>query len=155
MTITFAHTNIVAKDQKTLADFYIQALGCDIALPENTLVGEWLEKGIGIPAASIRGITLKLPGFQKDGPALEIFQYNQMIEHSGPPAANRQGFAHIAFRVDDVVAIQQKAISSGGAKLGEISQKDFKSGTLTFTYVTDPEGNIVELLNLSSLTLAI
>ncbi len=147
MSIRFAHTNIVAKDHKKLADFYMQALGCTVALPEGKLAGEWLEKGIAISGVSILGITLTLPGYDKQGPTLEIFQYSTMLENSGVPAANRQGFAHIAFQVDDVSSVADKALSVGGKKLGEITQKEFKSGTLTFTYVTDPEGNIIELLN--------
>ena len=146
MTVRFAHTNIVARDYKKLAKFYMQALGCTVALPDSTLAGEWLEKGIGIKNAVIKGITLVLPGFDKTGPTLEIFQYDDMLENSGMPAANRQGFGHIAFHVDDVAAVRDAIISAGGKQLGEIAEKEFKSGTLTFTYTTDPEGNIIELL---------
>lgn len=152
MSIRFAHTNIVAKDHKKLADFYMQALGCTVTLPESKLAGEWLEKGIAIQGATILGITLTLPGYDKQAPTLEIFQYNAMLENSGVPAANRQGFAHIAFHVDEVPSVVEKVLLAGGKKLGEIAQKEFKSGTLTFTYVTDPEGNIVELLNWTAKT---
>jgi predicted enzyme related to lactoylglutathione lyase len=146
MTIRYAHTNIVAENYKKLAEFYMQALGCEIALPDSTLSGEWLERGIGITGAVIKGMTLTLPGYDKKGPTMEIFQYNEMQKNQQPPAANRQGFGHIAFYVDDVLSVTEKIVAAGGKRLGEIAEKSFKSGTLTFTYTTDPEGNIVELL---------
>jgi len=36
-------------------------------------------------------------------------------------------------------------LQNRGRKLGELAIKEFKSGTLTFIYVTDPEGNIIEI----------
>ncbi|MFH0769969.1 MAG: VOC family protein [Candidatus Peregrinibacteria bacterium] len=139
--------NIVARDLRKLADFYVQAFGCTVALPEGTLSGEWLERGVGIPKIVIKGITLTMPGFDKNGPMLEIFQYNTMEEHGGVVAANRQGIRHFAFHVDDVLLVREKVLIAGGKTIGEISQREFKSGTLTFIYVSDPEGNIIELLN--------
>ncbi|MFH0875245.1 MAG: VOC family protein [archaeon] len=62
-------------------------------------------------------------------------------------AANKQGYGHIAFQVDDMKAMLDKMISYGGNKFGEVVSKEFKSGTLTFTYATDPGGNIIELTN--------
>ena len=39
-------------------------------------------------------------------------------------------------------------IGNGGGDLGEISEKEIDGlGTVTFVYMTDPEGNIIELLN--------
>ena len=73
-----------------------------------------------------------------------------MHERPQPVAANREGFGHIAFSVDDIESTLEKMVSNGGAKLGEIVHKEFKSGTLHFTYATDPEGNVVELQNWES-----
>jgi predicted enzyme related to lactoylglutathione lyase len=92
-------------------------------------------------------VHLSLPGFGKNGPTLEIFQYDLNV--SKPiAAANREGFAHIAFEVDDVVGYLAAVKLHGGNDLGSITTKVVPSvGTLTFVYATDPEGNIVELLN--------
>ena len=66
------------------------------------------------------------------------------------PAANRLGFGHLAFHVDDVRAILGKVIEYGGSKLGEVVIKNVDGvGTLTFVYATDPEGNILEIQNWS------
>ncbi|MFC1726744.1 VOC family protein [candidate division KSB1 bacterium] len=140
----YVHTNIIAKDWKLLSDFYIKVFNCKPVPPEKNLKGDWLEKGTGVKDASLQGINLLLPGFDKDGPTLEIFQY-QENENKPNPAANREGFGHIAFSVDDVNTVLDKMIHSGGRKIGEVIRKDFGKGTLIFTYAADPEGNIIEL----------
>jgi len=143
--IKFVHTNIVARDWKKLSQFYTDILGCEPVLPERDLSGRWLEKGTGIISARIQGIHLKLPGYGDNGPTLEIFQYNQN-EHRKSTVLNREGIAHIAFAVEDIDEILSAILEAGGKTVGEIVSSIIKgAGTVTFAYITDPEGNIIEL----------
>jgi len=99
----------------------------------------------GVPNAHIRGVHLRLPGYDDTGPTLEIFSYDQLIER-GLPAANQSGFAHIAFGVDDVDEALQAVITAGGSAVGQMATKEVDGiGTLRVVYARDPEGNIVEL----------
>ncbi|MFC2088901.1 VOC family protein, partial [Calditrichota bacterium] len=131
-------------DWRLLSDFYIKVFKCKPVPPERKLQGEWLEKGTGVKNAALHGIHLLLPGYYKDSPTLEIFQY-QKNESKQLPLANREGFGHIAFSVDDVEAVLDNMISLGGRKIGNIVRKEFNTGTLTFIYAADPENNIIEL----------
>lgn len=140
----YVHTNIIAKNWRLLADFYIKVFECKPVPPERNLTGDWLERGTGVKNASLQGTHLLLPGYGKNAPTLEIFQY-QENEDKQNPVANREGFGHIAFSVSNVEAILEKMISCGGTKLGEVVKTDFAQGTLIFTYARDPEGNIIEL----------
>jgi len=141
----FVHTNIVARDWKRLALFYEQVFGCIPVPPERRLSGQWLERGTGVPDARIEGIHLRLPGLGDDGPTLEIFQYKRQ-EKRPETAINRPGFAHIAFSVDDVEAARQAVIEAGGGTIGEVVSVEIPgAGEITFVYLTDPEGNIIEL----------
>lgn len=144
MNLKYTHTNIIARDWKLLADFYVKVFDCKPVPPERVYKGDWLEKGTGVKDASLQGIHLLLPGFRKDGPILEIFQYEKN-EHKQTPVANREGFGHIAFSVGNVEAVLEKMLYHGGRKIGEVIRKDFKKGTLIFTYAADPEDNIIEL----------
>jgi catechol 2,3-dioxygenase-like lactoylglutathione lyase family enzyme len=86
-----------------------------------------------------------LPGHGEDGPPLEIYTYDRE-EPSRPPAANRPGWGHIAFAVDDVPAAQRDVLAAGGSAVGEVVTVETADGRrVTWCYVTDPEGNIVEL----------
>ncbi|MCP5102731.1 MAG: VOC family protein [bacterium] len=145
MNITYAHTNIVCEDWKKLARFYTDVLQCTPVPPERSFSGDWLDKGVGIKDVEINGIHLRLPGYGENGPTLEIFQYKKMEEKPGT-AANRKGFGHIAFRVDDVREVFDKIIRHGGSAAGEIVTKQIgDEGTITFIYAKDPEDNIIEL----------
>lgn len=147
MTINakFVHTNLVAKDWRKLAQFYEHVFGCTPVPPERDLSGQWLDDAVGIPDAHIRGIHLRLPGYEDTGPTLEIFQYDSEKEKPSP-AANRPGFGHIAFAVDDVEATRQAVLAAGGGELGKVVSVEVAgAGSITFAYLTDPEGNIVEV----------
>ena len=141
----YKHTNIVARDWRELADFYIRIFGCIEVPPERKGIGEWVERCTSVPAAEIRGIHLLLPGHGYDGPTLEIFQYNKALDRP-ETAINRPGLAHLAFSVDDVESARDEVTAAGGATVGEMVTVDIPdAGIITFIYMTDPEGNIIEL----------
>ena len=143
--IKYKHTNIVAHDWQKLVVFYEQAFGCVRVPPERHLSGEWLEKGTGVSGAKFSGVHLRLPGWGDAGPTLEIYQYSENAPKP-LPVANREGFGHIAFEVEDVAAITVEVLKMGGSKVGEIASAEVDGvGMLTFVYLTDPEGNIIEL----------
>jgi catechol 2,3-dioxygenase-like lactoylglutathione lyase family enzyme len=147
---TFAHTNVIARDWRRLADFYQRVFGCVPLPPERDLSGPWLDAATTIEGAHIRGIHLRLPGHGADGPTLEIFQYAPEASR-GTTAINAPGFAHIAFRVDDVAAARDDVIAAGGKRFGElVSVAVAGAGSVTFVYVADPEGNVIELQSWSN-----
>jgi catechol 2,3-dioxygenase-like lactoylglutathione lyase family enzyme len=126
----YVHTNLVARDWRRLARFYEDVFGCRPVPPERDLSGADMVAGTGVPGAHLRGMHLRLPGTGPNGPTLEIFEYSQPAADE-PRIVNRPGFAHIAF-VGDVVTV---AISA--------------TAQVTWCYVRDPEGNIVELQKLT------
>jgi len=149
MRAKYKHTNIIARNWQKLAGFYETVFGCVRLPPERHLSGSWLEKGTGVEDAKLSGVHLRLPGHGETGPGLEIFQYAENRPRPAFPA-NREGFAHIAFAVDDVQKAMEEVLEHGGQKVGDITSfKVQGQGTMTFVYLTDPEGNIIELQNLS------
>ena len=78
-------------------------------------------------------------------PTLEIFEYSEPAP--GPkPAVNRPGLAHLAFSVPSVAEAQELVLAHGGTAVGEIVTLATANGAeVTWCYVRDPEGNIVEL----------
>ena len=132
----YVHTNIVAEDWRALVRFYQDVFGCIPLPPERDYQGPWITDVTTIADVSIQGMHVQLPGSrQPDRP---------------PAATNLPGFAHIAFHVDDVPKARQAVLDGGGHDLGKIHQMDVPgAGTITLVYMTDPEGNIVELQNWS------
>jgi predicted enzyme related to lactoylglutathione lyase len=141
----YVHTNLIAEDWRTLARFYEQVFGCTPLPPERDLKGQWLEEGTGVPGAEIQGIHLRLPGYGDDGPTLEILHYNRQEERPAT-AVNRPGFVHIAFAVDNVELAHAAVLAAGGSAVGQVVSLEVAgAGTVTFAYVADPEGNVIEL----------
>ena len=141
----YVHTNLIARDWRTLAAFYETVFGCAPVPPERDYSGPIFEAGTGVKSARLTGMHLRMPGTTSDGPTLEIFNYSQLAD--GPaPAVNRPGFGHIAFAVDSVDDARAQVLAAGGKPVGDVVTLTTATGSrVTWCYVTDPEGNIVEL----------
>jgi len=141
----YAHTNLVARDWRRLADFYVELFGCEFVPPERDDAGPLLEAGTGVPGAHMTGVHLRLPGHGASGPTLEIYSYSPS-QPPVPAAVNRPGYGHVAFEVASVEEAQRRVLAAGGRPIGEIVTLERPGGRrVTWCYVTDPEGNIVEL----------
>ncbi|MEZ5987548.1 MAG: VOC family protein [Planctomycetota bacterium] len=98
-----------------------------------------------MPAARLEGRHLLLPGHGPGSPTLEVFSYRDMPPR-GRRAIHEPGLGHLCFRVDDVAAARAAVLAHGGGALGEVVRHEVPgAGTVTWCYVTDPEGNGLEL----------
>ena len=141
----YVHTNLIARDWQRLAEFYQSVLGCVLVPPERHFSGPDIEAGTGVRKSSVDGVHLRMPGNGDKGPTLEIFTYSRLAD-GPPPAVNRPGFGHIAFAVDAVSDARAEVLAAGGQAVGDIVTLTTAAGRhVTWCYVTDPEGNIVEL----------
>lgn len=144
-TVKYAHTNIISKDWKKLAAFYVDTFQCKLVPPVRQQSGKWLEKGTGLQNAQLEGAHLLLPGHGRSGPTLEIYQYATVADQP-PTAPNLRGFGHIAFEVEDVDDTLIKVKENGGQSLGQTTTRQIEGvGTITFVYARDPDGNVIEL----------
>jgi catechol 2,3-dioxygenase-like lactoylglutathione lyase family enzyme len=139
----YAHTNLIAEDWRRLADFYATVFGCVPVTKEYNVRHETLDAGVRIAGAHLRGLHMRLPGCGDDGPTIEIFNYTS-LEGRAKTAANRPGYGHIAFKVTDIAEARKAVIAAGGREFGEVVT--LPGGLTTWCYVTDPEGNLIELL---------
>ena len=145
MAIRYVHTNLIARDWRALASFYIRVLDCKPVPPERDLSGPWLDAATGLTGAHVTGVHLRLPGHGDTGPTLEIFSHAQ-VRSKGLMGPDSLGLAHLAFLVDDVAATAAAVLAAGGTAVGERVSHDVPGvGRLTFQYLRDPEGNILEL----------
>ena len=135
----------MARDWRRLGAFYEQALGCVRLDPARDLSGEWLSRGTGVAGAGSPALITGCRAAGPAGPTLEIFQYHPP-EDAPPPPANRVGFGHIAFAVADVERARAAVLAAGGRDVGTTETVAIAgAGRITWTYVRDPEGNIIEL----------
>ena len=141
----FAHVNLISRNWRALADFYITVFGCREKKPERDLSGQWLNDLTAIPDVHIRGMHLYLPGCEGDGPTLEIFEYEENTENPGK-LINLEGFGHIAFSVENVEETMNLLLAHGGSLVGKPVNGYVEGvGDISLVYARDPEGNIVEI----------
>lgn len=140
----YVHTNLIANDWRRLSGFYQSVFGCRPTGPQRDLSGQWLDELTGIANAHIEGEHLLLPGYDENGPTLEIFSYPEA--NAVDKRINNSGFAHIAFEVENVEDTIKRLKSAGGAVLGQVVSNNYGDmGIGTFAYAMDPEGNLIEL----------
>ena len=141
----YVHTNLIAEDWRALSGFYQEVFDCIPIPPERDFQGEVLAAGTGIPGVSLRGVHLRLPGYSEAGPTLEIFSYMPQAARS-TTVVNRPGFSHIAFQVEDVSLARAAVLAAGGKPAGEVVTLTIATGAkVTWCYLADPEGNLIEL----------
>ena len=141
----YVHTNLTGRDWRVLARFYCEVFGCVPKPPERDLSGIWLDKLTALSSAHLTGMHLLLPGSGPDGPTLEIFGYDQMLDAT-KAVVNEPGFGHIAFLVDDVEGALEAVVHAGGSSVGGIATTAVAGvGQLKVVYARDPESNIIEL----------
>lgn len=139
---TYAHTNLIAEDWRALARFYQEVFGC-VPVREVDFKGDTLDAGVRVAGAHLRGVHMRLPGHGESGPTLEIFNYNRLEDRS-TAAPNRPGFGHIAFRIESLAEARKAVVQAGGREFGAVTA--IPGAPTTWCYMTDPEGNLIELL---------
>ena len=149
--VRLAHVNLIARDWRSLARFYQGVFGYEPVPPERDLHGADFDAGTGLSSARARGIHLRLPTDSSDGPTLEIFEYSEVFPRPSPQV-NSLGYGHFAFSVASVPDALANVLASGGTAVGQIVTIAISvETTVTWCYVRDPEGNIVELQSRSSI----
>jgi predicted enzyme related to lactoylglutathione lyase len=150
MQARYVHTNLIAENWQELTKFYTDVFGCKPVPPERDFQGDALDAGTGLKGAHLSGAHLRLPGYGASGPTIEIYNYNR-LEPRPATAVNRPGFGHIAFEVENVEAARQEVEANGGGAVGKIVTLTTKAGTrVTWCYMTDPKGNVIELQSSTS-----
>jgi len=143
MKIAFSHVNLVSRDWRALADFYIHVFDCIEKPPARDLNGPWVDRLTGLEDAHIQGIHLTLPG--SSGQTLEIFSYQKRRQNQ-TKEINLEGFGHIAFAVENVQVCVERLLAHGGSLVGKVIDTDIEGvGHISVVYARDPEGNIIEL----------
>ena len=67
MQARYVHTNLIARDWRALAAWYVTVFGCTVVPPERDYMGPELEAGSGVAGAHLQGVHLRLPGYDDRG----------------------------------------------------------------------------------------
>jgi catechol 2,3-dioxygenase-like lactoylglutathione lyase family enzyme len=141
------HTGIIVADLERSIAFYHDVLGLDFANePSPVFDDPALGRGVGVPGAALRQVTLKAGDHQ-----LELLEYRAPPSPiDAPMPQNALGSHHVAFHVDDIDARVRELEAKGVRFLSEVNVVD--EGVLAgwrWVYFTDPDGITLELVEVA------
>ena len=156
-----AHADIVVRDMKAMMSFYTNLLECSVV--EDTVVhGEHAEMISGNTAHSMRLVCLRLPKAkpgqgtlelleaQSGGAMIELLEFhfkdgNGLAERAD--ARLRPSILNLTIAVEGIDELLARAPALGGTVVSESKTIDLPNlGCSQVAFLRDPEGNLVELV---------
>ncbi len=136
------HTGFTVSSLDDALAFWIDGLGFTLS-HRGEMGGAFLDQVTGVPGAAVRAATLLGPGHN-----IELLEYTAPADRgASPPRPCDLGAAHVAFVVDDLPALLERAARHGFHPAGEPQPipAGRRSGT-TVVYLRGPDGLTVELM---------
>lgn len=103
-------------------------------------------KPFEVEPLQLRGLFLT----NKDGFAIELLERQGASRAGTPPesvpdALLTHGFSHLCFRVENVATVHAHLLSLGAKEI--MSVRPAPEPGVTMSYVSDPEGNLIEIID--------
>jgi catechol 2,3-dioxygenase-like lactoylglutathione lyase family enzyme len=142
------HVGLVVRNLDRSISFYHDLLGLPFANePTPWFEGPELEKGVGVPGARLRQVSLWVGAHS----TMELIEYaNRPASSTAPVPNNYLGAAHVCFKVDDVHATKAELEAVGVEFYSDVNVVD--SGPLAgwrWVYFSDPDGLALELVEIA------
>ncbi len=136
------HTGFVVRDLDSCVAFYRDVLGLTAADPI-IRIGPGISQVVGYDQTELRRVFLAIA----DGHVLELIQYVHPLGADRPTEErNAIGASHLAFEVDDIEETFELLVDRGAQ--GMNPPVEIIPGRIG-CYLQDPEGNWIELLEIS------
>jgi catechol 2,3-dioxygenase-like lactoylglutathione lyase family enzyme len=135
----FDHVGVVVDDLELMTAFFVD-LGFERSEPMR-LEGEWIDRVVGLDGVQLEMVSVNAP----DGSGrLELTKFQRPTDAAAVqnPLANRRGFRHIAYAVDDLDSVVERLRGKGLTTIGDIVNYE---DIFLLCYIGGPEGLIVEL----------
>ena len=143
MITAFNHTSFTVKDMDSSVRFWTEQLGFTAA-SVSPRSGKWQEEVTGIAGASL--LVAHLYGH---GSHIELIQYLEGALEGVAPLPALGGAAHVCLEVDNIEQTWKELLAAGGTTQGRIATVIGSANTCKAGYIRDPNGIIIELLELT------
>lgn len=142
------HVAVRVSDIDRAITFYMRAFNATVTAPPYTVSGELAELVVGGP----RGVAWKTAMLQIGDGALEMVEFTYPVCPSREIPATEGRILHFAVTVADVAETVERVEQSGGRRAWP-TVLDLTE-TIQVLYVADPDGNVIELFNVSAAEVA-
>lgn len=134
------HAGIVVADMDRMIGFFSGALGFEIQ-HRFRRGDEFTEKVVGLKNADVEVAIL---GTDASPRQLELLCYHSHPDRPGPRQANALHANHIAVETDDAAGMHERLLAAGGRPISGLVEAP--GGAKTVCYAYDPEGGIIEII---------
>jgi catechol 2,3-dioxygenase-like lactoylglutathione lyase family enzyme len=131
------HQGIRVGEMERSIRFYAEAFGAEPVTRPFTIEGEFAEEQFEGPT----GVSYRLCHLRFASGLIELFEFTEPREETVPVHPTRAGIMHVGFVVDDVEATVERVTAAGGRLVFPVTAW----GANRLTYVTDPDGNVIEI----------
>lgn len=105
------HVSVSVPDIELARRFYIDLLGAEeVAATEWQPGNAWIDAIVGIEGSGAKTFMARLKNIH-----IEVFEYTAPVSPPQDPLrpVNLNGYTHIGFQVDDIVAVYEKMVEAG------------------------------------------
>jgi catechol 2,3-dioxygenase-like lactoylglutathione lyase family enzyme len=139
-TARWHHVAISVRDIDRALAFYRDLLGFALEWEMDHVRGEFVDEIVGL-----KDVDMRMAMLAGHGTRLELFQYHHPRgEDRGPRRQCDYGITHICLLVEDVRGLYERLAAAGVAFMA--APRNHRPGGWV-TYMKDPEGVTIELLN--------
>lgn len=137
----FHHVALRVKDIEAAGNFYVDAFDAHW----QTLPGLYEGEFAGVVMGGTPGARFKVCHIGFDTGVIELFEFLEPVNDTGPIPPPVNQLLHYCIQVDDVRASLERVEAAGGRRYWPEVQSVFPG--IDVIYVTDPDGNVVELVS--------
>jgi catechol 2,3-dioxygenase-like lactoylglutathione lyase family enzyme len=131
------HQGIRVTEIERSVRFYADAFGAEAVTRPFPIEGDFPEQMFEGPP----GVAFRLCHLRFESGMVELFEFTSPREESAPVHPSQANIMHLGFVVDDVEATAERVLAAGGRQVFPITEW----GEHRLTYVTDPDGNVIEI----------
>jgi len=137
------HIGLRVADIERSAAFYSEAFGARIVVAPM----EYVSPDAGEIMAGPADMTFRVCHIAFDEGTIELFEFGEPYRATEPIPATRGGIIHYALQVDDVEVALERVERAGGKRLWPGLREI--GPTARVVYATDPDGHVLELIDIS------
>lgn len=148
MILGVHHVAISTADIDRLVDWYVEAFGLEVVSTGGWKSGsDVIDSIVGLPGSAARTAMLRGRNVY-----VEMFQYEQPQGRAadGDRPVSDHGYTHFGVVVDDIEAEHARLSKLGMRFHGAPTPREGMGGRLRACYGRDPEGNVIELIEILS-----
>jgi catechol 2,3-dioxygenase-like lactoylglutathione lyase family enzyme len=141
------HVAITVSDTERSLGFYCDLLGLE-KVEQHPLEGDKIEKALGLSGARAQSTRLSAPGTPSI--LIDLMEFHAPETGKCIPPSGAVGSTHFCLAVDGLADVYETLTAKGVEFVSEPVTFELTEGSVTVVFTHDPDGNVVELMDLQS-----